>query len=668
MSGIVNKLLKIVVSVLVISVLFIGVISVIFLVYFDANSYKQELSDLVREQTGRELEFYGDVSLTIYPVLGMKLGGMSFSNAPGFGAQAMVKVNKASISVDVASLIAFNPQVDQLILDDLEINLQRDASGKTNWDDLLAPASTTAVESTSTAATESAAIEIRGSFGGLNINNARLLWRDAQAGVEYRIDNLNITTGTITADKPFALKLHMALQSKNEIDAIIDLSGDIQYFVSENLLKINNLKTDVAVQGALLPKPEIQLGIGVQSLVFNLQRNSLKLEGMELVLDGNRLSGALEVSDFQRPALKFRLVSDRLDIDALLGTASPSNSPEQPAQAASEAAAQDVQISLPMDLLRSLQVDGQLSVKQIKVQNLLLDNVELKIIGNKGLINLDPIKMDLYEGSYLGSLQIDARGKQPKYRVGQKLAGVQIGPLLTDYLGEDRISGELAANASLSTRGEWLSALKKNSNGSMSIAIKDGALKGFNLRYSIDRAKAKLSNAPEPPKQALQTDFSSLTMSGKIRNGIFSSNDLNLQAPLLRVGGAGIADLNQSRVDYRVDAKLVGTIAGQQGAGSDELRGLLIPVRIVGPFESPEVDVQLEELLKANLAKLRAREKAKLKAEIEKQKAELKRKIEAEKVELEVAKKRELEKQKQVIEAEKKAMKQKLKDKLKNLF
>jgi AsmA protein len=648
-------------------VLFIGVITGIFLVFFDANQYKQELSDLVREQTGRELEFYGDVSLTIYPALGMKLGGMSFSNAPGFGAQAMVKVNKASISVDVASLIAFHPMVDQLILEDLEINLEKNASGKTNWDDLLAPTSSTPAESTSSAATDSAPTELEGSFGGLNIKNARLLWRDAQAGVEYRIDDLDITTGLITADQPFALQLHMALRSKNEIDAVVDLSGDIQYFINDNLLKISSLKTDVVAQGSLLPMQEIQLGVAVQSLAFDLKRNNLKIKGMDLLIDDNRLSGVLEVSDFARPALKFQLASDRLDIDALLDTPSPSAS-EQPAQATSEAAAQDVQISLPMDLLRSLQVDGTLSVKQIKVQNLLLENVELKMTGNKGLIKLDPIKMNLYEGNFLGSLQIDARGKQPKYRVEKKLTGVQMGPLLTDYLGEDRISGELAANASLRTEGEWLSALKKNSNGSMSIAMKDGALKGFNLRYSIDRAKAKLSNAPEPPKQALQTDFSSLTMSGKIRQGIFSSDDLNLQAPLLRVGGAGIADLNQSRIDYRVDAKLVGTIAGQQGAESDKLSGLLIPVRIVGPFEAPEVNVQLEELLKANLAKLQAEERARLKAEIEKQKAELERQMEAEKAELDAAIKREQEKQEQLIEAEKKAAKQKLKDKLKNLF
>ena len=46
MSGIANKFLKIIVSVLVVSVLFIGVVTGIFLFFFDANQYKQELSDL----------------------------------------------------------------------------------------------------------------------------------------------------------------------------------------------------------------------------------------------------------------------------------------------------------------------------------------------------------------------------------------------------------------------------------------------------------------------------------------------------------------------------------------------------------------------------------------------------------------------------------------------
>lgn len=673
-----KSILKIIVSILVFAVLFVVVITGIFLAVFDANEYKQEVSDLVREQTGRELQFYGDVSLTIYPVLGMELGGMSFSNAPGFGAADMIKVNKASISVDVGSLIAFNPQVNQLILDDLEINLQKNAAGVTNWDDLLVAADSAATQSQDPAASSaptsgSSPTEIKGSFGGLVMNNARLLWQDAQTGVEYRIDDLDITTGPVSADKPFALQIHMALQSKNEMDAIVDLGGEIQYLVKTSQVKISDLKLQVVAQGSALPLSEIEAGIASQSLLLDLQRNRLKLEGMELNLDDNLLTGMLEVTDFARPALNFKLASHRLDVDALLGTPSVAQKaqmalPANGSTTSGSAAAKDVQISLPMELLRSLQVEGQLSVKQIKIENLLLDDVELSIRANNGLLKLDPMKLNLYEGSYQGSVQIDARGKEPEYQVVETLEGVQIGQLLTDYMGEDRIVGEMAANASLTTEGEWLSALKKNSNGSMDIAFKDGALKGFNLRYSIDRVRAKMSNQPEPSKQPLQTDFSSLTMSGKIRNGIFSSNDLKLLAPLLRVGGEGIANINDNTVDYRVDVKLVGTVAGQEGGEADELSGLLIPVRIVGPFENPKIDVQLDEMLKAKAANLREQEKAKLKAEVEKQKAELQKQIDAEKARLEAAKQREKEKQRQVIEAEKKEAEQKLREKLKKLF
>jgi AsmA protein len=673
-----KSIFKVIASILVVAVLFIAVVTGIFLAVFDANQYKQQASDLVRAQTGRELKFYGDVSLTVFPTLGMELGAMSFSNAEGFGTIDMIRVNKASISVDVASLFAFNPQVNQLILDGLEINLQKNAAGVTNWDDLVAsadPSSTTAAGSSASSSSTSAqgSTSIKGSFGGLLISNARLHWKDAQTGAEYRIDDLDIETGKVTPDKPFALKLHTALQSKNEIDADVDLEGNIQYLIKQGQLKISDLKLDVNARGSAIPLNEIKAGIVSQALLLDLKRNALRLDGMELSLGDNQLVGMLEVSDFARPAVNFKLTSERLDIDALLGTPTveqkaQASSPQSGANTGQTAAAEDVQISLPMELLRSMQVDGQLNIQQVKVENLNLSNLELKIGADKGIVNLEPMKMDLYQGSYEGSVQIDARNKLPAYKVTEMLQGVQIGNLLTDYMGEDRISGELAANVSLTSSGEWLSALKKNSNGSMDIEIKDGALKGFNLRYSIDRVKAKLSNQPEPSKQPLQTDFSSLTMSGIIRKGIFSSNDLKLLAPLIRVGGEGVANINDNTVDYRVDVKLVGTVAGQQGGEADELSGLLIPVRIVGPFESPKIDVQLDEMLKARVKQLQEQEKAKLKAEIEKQKAELERQIDAEKARLEAAKQREKEKQKQKLEAEQKAAEEKLKEKLKKLF
>ncbi len=672
MSGLAKKILKIFVYTVLVSLLFIAVAAGIFVATFDANLYKQDLSDLVRQQTGRELQFFGDVSLTIYPALGMKLGAMSLSNAPGFGAQSMVKINKASISVDVASLITFSPQVDQLLLQDLEINLQKNKAGKTNWDDLIKTQTaepSAVVESTAKVTdADSSNIKIEGAFGGINMQNARLLWKDEQTGVEYRISDLDFTTGRITADAPFALQLHMVLQTADGIDANIDLSGQIQYLINEAVLNITDLSLDIAAQGSMLPLGKINIGISSKSTALNLQRNAVKLEGLELRLDDSRLSGSINVTDFSKPALTFKLASELLDIDALLGTPSVA---EAAGQATVEApvstqasSAEDVPILLPMELLRSLQMDGQLSVKQIKLQNLIMHDVELRTVAKNGVLRLNPISMNLYDGNFQGSVQIDARANTPKYRVKKTLNGVQIGKLMTDFSGEQRISGELAAKLEISTQGDSLSALKKNSNGMMNINLKDGALKGFNLRYSIDRAKAKLNKQPAPPEAIQTTDFSAMKLSGKIKNGVFSSNDLNLQAPLLRVGGEGKANLNDNTVDYLVKAKLVGTVAGQAGGEADELKGLLIPVRIKGPFASPDIDVQLAEMLRGAAAALRAEEQAKLKAEIEKQKSELEQQIAAEKAALETAKQLELEKQKEVFEAKKKTAVQKLKDKL----
>jgi len=664
MSGIARRILKLLVYITLVSLLFIAGVAGIFVATFDANLYKQELTDLVREQTGRDLQFFGDVGLTIYPALGMKIGAMSFSNAPGFGAQPMIKVNKASISVDVASLITFSPQVDQLLLQDLEINLQKNAAGVTNWDNLLkadSSASSTTAGSTSGGGADSDAVTISGAFGGINMQNARLLWKDDQAGVEYRINEFDLKTGPITADAPFALQLHLALQSADDIAANVDLKARLQYLNNDNQLKVDDMKLQIAAEGSALPKGRMQVGVASESLLLDLQRNAVKFDGFELELDDIHLGGKVNVTDYSQPALEFNLTTELLDLDVLLGTPAVEAqvTVEAPTSAAVAKSEQDVEIALPMELLRELHVSGRLTAKQIKIQNLLLENARINIVGKNGLLNLDPMTMDLYDGHYQGSFQIDARGQQPKYRVSEELNGVQMGKLMTDYIGEDRVSGEMAAKLAITTRGEWLSELKKNSNGAMSIVLKDGALKGFNLRYSIDKAKAKLRKQPEPPKQVQSTDFSSLSLSGRIKKGVFSSNDLNLQAPLLRIGGEGKADLNDNTVDYLVNAKLVGTVAGQGGGGKDELKGLLIPVAIKGPFESPDIDVQLDKMLKGIAAKRRTDEQEKMKAEIEKQKAELRRQLDAEKAALEAARQRERDKQKKVLKAKKRAEKQK---------
>ena len=609
------------------AIAFLIAVVAIFVAVFDANAYKQDLTELVREATGRELQFHGDVDLTIFPALGMKLGAMSFSNAAGFGELPMIKVKEASISVDVASLISFAPEIDKLVLRDLEINLIKNKAGVNNWDDLVskpAPGTDagTATESTSAAAAESG-FEIKGAFGGLDLQNIKLLWLDEQAGTEFRVIDLDVSTGRIVPNEAFPMTLHLDASASGELDIIFDLKANVEYLI---------------------------------------EQQQLTLDSMALALNEFQVGGRVQVSNFAKPALRFDLATENIDVDALLGTPPASDAEAapaatEPATTAAGSASEDVQIELPMEVLRDLDIDGNFKIGQMKIQNLLMNDVDIKMTAKNGLVALKPVTLNTYGGTVEAAVVIDVKSDKPKYDVSKTIQGVQVGDLLKDYSGKAPISGLLNAKVDLTTNGEWLSKLKLNSNGTMQLEFLDGALNGFNLRQSIDAAKAKFSGKDAPPQETLKTDFSSLTISGVIRKGVFSSDDLDLQAPLLRVGGEGIANLNSEIVDYLVNAKLVGTIEGQQGGTADQLAGLEIPVRIKGPFSDPEIDVQLDEMLKAKVDA----EKEKLKAEISKQKAELKAQLEAEKKALTESKKRELEKKMEVEKA-------KAKDKLKNLF
>ena len=676
MSGIMKKIFKLVVYVLLVAVVFIGSVTAIFIATFDANGYKQDLADLVHKQTGRDLQFFGDVSLTFYPALGMKLGALSLSNAAGFGSAPMVKINEVSISVDVASLLTFSPEVDRLVLRDLDINLQKNAKGVTNWDDLTAPKGETSQTDAPETKPESASqpMQITGAFGGLDIQNARLLWADKQAGVEYRVNDLDLKTGRISPNSPFSLDLHVALQSGSEIDAIIDLDSEVHYLLDTNRLNLKDVNLKVTAKGSLMPFDPLNIDLGMNSVAVDPNVRSINLKGLDLALNNLSVGGDVNVVDYAKSKMTFKLTADTLDIDELLGIPPPGSQPEtvEQAEVVETGSAEDVEIKLPMELIRSLDIDGSLTIARLKLLNLWMEQVEIGLLAKQGIVDLKPLRMSLYEGKFDGAIQINAKGKVPKYQVRKKLEGVLAGKLLTDFSGQDKISGALTSAIDIRTGGEWLSELKRNSNGDMSLAFSDGAVKGFNLRYLVDKAKARISGQKPPDESAQKTDFSALSLTGKIVDGVFHSDDLNLQAPAIRVGGEGKANLNNNTVDYLVKAKLVGTLKAQEAGKVDELSGLLIPVRIKGPFADPDIDVQLDEMLKAKTDAKIAEEKARLKAQVEQEKAALQKKIDEEKAALEAARQEEIEKQKAVLEARKKAAeekaKQKVEDKLKKLL
>jgi len=120
-----------------------------------------------------------------------------------------------------------------------------------------------------------------------------------------------------------------------------------------------------------------------------------------------------------------------------------------------------------------------------------------------------------------------------------------------------------------------------------------------NIAESIRKAKATLKGEPLPANnEPVKTDFSSLAGSFKATNGVINNQDLALMSPLLRINGAGTADIVKEVIDYGLKVSIVETSTGQAGKDLADLKGVTIPVKITGSFSDPKPTVDLASIAK----------------------------------------------------------------------
>ncbi len=118
----------------------------------------------------------------------------------------------------------------------------------------------------------------------------------------------------------------------------------------------------------------------------------------------------------------------------------------------------------------------------------------------------------------------------------------------------------------MQVQGRGLSelALRNGMQGKVTLKLSDGALHGINLPEMIREARATLSGkGAEQVKEARKTDFSALTASFQIADGIARSNDIQLFAPALRVKGEGQTALVPESLDFLFLTSIVESSKGQ---------------------------------------------------------------------------------------------------------
>jgi AsmA protein len=201
-----------------------------------------------------------------------------------------------------------------------------------------------------------------------------------------------------------------------------------------------------------------------------------------------------------------------------------------------------------------------------------------------------------------GSLSVDARNT-PSIAFKQDMKGIAIGPLLVDAINNDMLDGRGSLNVDVSASGNTVGAMKKALNGKSSLQLADGAIKGIDIAGTIRNAKSKLNilkgQSTIGADQTQKTDFSELTASFDIKNGVAHNEDLAMKAPILRLAkgdSRGDVDIANETINYLAKPTIVKSIQGQGGADLDALAGVAIPIKVTGTFSAPKYGVDFASL------------------------------------------------------------------------
>lgn len=599
----------------------------------------QKVADVAASQffktTGRVLRIKGDVSPTVWPVLGVKTGQVQIANADWSREGPMLLAQGLSIGVDVASLFAGDIKITKIEAIRPTIILERGKDGVGNWEIVPDPATASAGQ-TSQTATHTRLITL--DYG--TIDNGSVLFVDHASGLRLDIRRINAEARLPDFAGPALLSL------SGEKDGVpVTLDGRIATFDAFSAGNISDvtltariggsqiafdgrigtaplvaegaLTADLADMAALAglagqTAPALPQGLGaklrkVSGNVTLEKSGTVHLRGGTIQLDTNTFTGDMDLTyGSARPNLTAKLSSGDLDFSALAngnGT-SPANT--------GTAAAGWSRDLIDVGGLQALDATLALSANTIDFGTAKLNRTRLQITLDNARMVVKALELQAYGGNTTGNFVINGRGG---LSVGGDLRmnGIAMQPLLQDVAAYDRLIGTGDVSLKFLGVGNRMSDIMSSLSGAGTLRFGKGELRGLDLVGMLRSLDIGFVG------EGQKTIFNAITGSFTLQDGVLRNNDLQFSAPYVAATGSGRVGIGTRDLDYR----LVATALAQ----TDGTGGVTVPLLISGPWTQPKFRLDLKALIDQNLAEEKELLKKKARAEEVRAKAKLEKEL-----------------------------------------
>lgn len=607
-------------------------VAAVSLLFLPKERIARMATDQLSDVTGRDVSVQGNVGLTLWPVLGVRVEELQVGG-PAWSTQGpTLKAAVAAVGVDALSLLSGEIHITYVNAQSPVIRLEQKADGRASWDFAdteqkpKTPPSTPKTSEAKNASNPAPAPESQSTstrslrLDALQVSDATVIF-DKEGSSLVRYENLDLeldwpdpfgaatvllnaqpggkpitASANIDQFRAFLAGKQQAVKAKLETSAgslDFDGRGSTDWSVAGHV----NLQTDTT-DGFLqdlgfdrvdLPPSfgrEIKLSTG---LTFAPSDQSVALRDLALDLGGNRVTGRADISFAGVPQIDASLNAGALDLRAVL--AALPDAPDQSKPKTSESAKPKSKSASKSNSDTADWSTDKIDASGLSAFNgkiaLNADSIDLgsfKLGATQAVLRNDNARMvfDLqkvvaYGGTVAGDVVLNDRSG---FSVRAKLtaSGIQMQPVLNDAIGFDRLTGAANLRVSFLGVGESIDAIMNSLSGDGQMDIGRGTILGFDLDHLMRGG----------PVGSGTTVFDSLSGSWSIDKGVLTNKDLHLQLKNYEARGEGTVGLGRQTLDYTF------TPAALRANGGE---GLAIPIRLRGPWSNVKIKPNLEAAL-----------------------------------------------------------------------
>jgi uncharacterized protein involved in outer membrane biogenesis len=375
------------------------------------------------------------------------------------------------------------------------------------------------------------------------------------------------------------------------------------------------------IQNASLTVPNLNKPVQVHNSDITFSRNGATLQNTALSLGQSNVTGTVSVKNFAAPQTQFTLNVDKVNVQELRQTFNTAPAPQKRAAVQSDrwsliprAEAQNAgnQPTRP-GLLYNSTGAGTITIGTVQDNDLLLNNMHANVKIDHGLIEMNPLTADLYDGKEAGSLVIDLRSTQPFYTANLKLERLDADKLLSSVSNlKHTLTGQLNANVNGGFSAPSANEIARNLNGTTVLNLTNGKLMNVDLLHELAAVGKFLGNAIPAAKGF--TDIVQLSGTFNIKNGVAQTNDLKATVPGGTLAGIGAVNLGDQTLNMHVTAVLNKDLSQQVGgtqiggfmntALANNQGELVVPVVVSGNLQHPQISPDVQQIAQMKIQNL----------------------------------------------------------------